>query len=61
MEKRILSFTPKEAEVVIKYLVIAIEEMLGDLNMGKTSNTSSLLINDEVDLLNKIVDQIKGD
>jgi hypothetical protein len=61
MEKRILSLTPKEAEVVIKYLVIAIEEMLGDLNMGKTSNTSSLLINDEVGLLNKIVDQIKGD
>jgi hypothetical protein len=29
--------------------------------MGETSNTSSLLINDEVDLLNKIVDQIKGD
>jgi hypothetical protein len=61
MEKRILSLTPKEAEVVIKYLVIAIDEMLGDLNMGETSNTSSLLINDEVDLLNKIVDQIKGD
>jgi len=61
MEKLILSLTPKEAEVVIKYLVIAIDEMLGDLNMGETSNTSSLLINDEVDLLNKIVDQIKGD
>jgi hypothetical protein len=61
MEKRILSLTPKQAEVVIKYLVIAIDEMLGDLNMGETSNTSSLLINDEVDLLNKIVDQIKGD
>jgi hypothetical protein len=61
MEKRILSLTPKEAEVVIKYLVIAIDEMLGDLNMGETSNTSSLLINDEVDLLNEIVNQIKGD
>jgi len=60
MEKRILSLTPKEAEVVIKYLVIAIDEMLGDLNMGETSNTSSLLINDEVDLLNEIVNQIKG-
>jgi hypothetical protein len=60
MEKRILSLTPKEAEAVIKYLVIAIDEMLGDLNMGETSNTSSLLINDEVDLLNEIVNQIKG-
>jgi hypothetical protein len=28
--------------------------------MGETSNTSSLLINDEVDLLNEIVNQIKG-
>jgi hypothetical protein len=60
MEKRILSLTPQEAEAVIKYLVIAIDEMLGDLNMGETSSTSSLLINDEVDLLNEIVKQIKG-
>lgn len=60
MEKRILSLTPQEAEAVVKYLVIAIDEMLGDLNMGETSNTSSLLINDEVDLLNEIVKQIKG-
>jgi hypothetical protein len=60
MEKRILSLTPQEAEAVIKYLMIAIDEMLGDLNMGETSNTSSLLINDEVDLLNEIVKQIKG-
>jgi hypothetical protein len=63
MEKRILSLTPQEAEAVIKYLVIAIDEMLSDLKTGETSNmsnTSSLLINDEIKLLNEIVKQIEG-
>ena len=60
MEKRILSLTPQEAEAVVKYLVIVIDEMLGDLNTGETSNISSLLINNEIDLLNEIVKQIKG-
>ena len=63
MEKRILSLTPQEAEAVVKYLVIAIDEMLSDLKTGETSNmsnTSSLLINDEIKLLNEIVNQIIG-